>query len=338
MDIHKKYIEDGETIYAPKVDSLQFRAGKDRISFQAWLLNSPNVRTVDVFWDNGQDSLIIPVTPAVGLDSVKVIIPNTEEKAYTFDVRTTDTYGNHSLKTSGFASSYGAIFESTLANRRISEFVIAGDKGKISWLTAVENLVNNEIRYTNSSNETKILKVSSDVFSTEIEDVTANSKFEYRSLFLPETDAIDTFSVDWVKIFPLVQFDRTGWIVTVSDQDVSGINGLLDGDANTYWHSQWGPDIPLPHWVEIDMLSEKSVTDIGIFKHSDTKKLSIKLSTNQEDWTEMGSLEFPATNNITQTLSFEATKARYIRIDLTESHRSPYTSIKEVFVYGRMTE
>ncbi|MDR0699812.1 MAG: DUF4998 domain-containing protein, partial [Tannerella sp.] len=119
MSVHQEYLEGGEKIYAPKVDSLVFYNGKDRIQLWFWLLEAPNVRSVDIFWNAYADSLIIPVTPSAGLDSMAVYIPLKDERAYTFYVRTTDIFGNHSLSEMGSATSYGAIYLSALTNRGV---------------------------------------------------------------------------------------------------------------------------------------------------------------------------------------------------------------------------
>ena len=64
MDVHKEYIKDGEIIYAPKVAAVTFLAGMNRIEFRYSLYKSPNVRSVDLYWNDGADSLIMPVTPS----------------------------------------------------------------------------------------------------------------------------------------------------------------------------------------------------------------------------------------------------------------------------------
>ena len=97
MDIHKEYIEGGEIIYAPKPDTISFIAGKDRILFNCRTYNAPNVRTIDVYWNEGLDSLIIPVELNTGYDSISVVLEDMEEKSYSFNVRTTDNYGHKSL-------------------------------------------------------------------------------------------------------------------------------------------------------------------------------------------------------------------------------------------------
>ena len=66
MDVHKEYIEDGEIIYAPKPDTISFVAGKERILFHCRTYNAPNVKSVDIYWNDGLDSLIIPVSLGAG--------------------------------------------------------------------------------------------------------------------------------------------------------------------------------------------------------------------------------------------------------------------------------
>ena len=106
MDIHKEFIEGGEVIYAPKPDSVSFIAGKGRILFRCWMYNSPNVKSIDIFWNDGKDSLIIPVKLNAGIDSLESVLSNMPEKSYTFDIKTTDNFGHSSLSTVDFGSSY----------------------------------------------------------------------------------------------------------------------------------------------------------------------------------------------------------------------------------------
>jgi len=122
MDVHEEWIKDGEIIYAPKIDSLSFIAGRERLEFRHWLYKSPNVRTVNLYWNDGADSLIISVNPSAGLDSVFRIVPNMPERSYTFTVRTTDMFGHKSLFRSGFGTSYGDNYEKSLNDRNIADF------------------------------------------------------------------------------------------------------------------------------------------------------------------------------------------------------------------------
>lgn len=89
MDVHKEYIEGGEIIYAPKPDTINFIAGKGRILFNCRTYNAPNVRSIDIYWNDGLDSLIVPVELKTGYDSISVILDNynRQNQKYNFVIR-----------------------------------------------------------------------------------------------------------------------------------------------------------------------------------------------------------------------------------------------------------
>ena len=199
MDVHEKYIKGGEIIYAPKIDSMIFYPGKDRVLFQFWLKNAPNAKSVDVLWNNKQDSLIIPVTPSIGLDSMALYISGLEEKSYTFEVRVSDMYGHKSLYSTGYASAYGSIFQSILNPRNVRNVLYNSLGGSIYWFGAPVNLIATEIRYTNVDGDIKVIRTPETESMTSCPDAKPNTAFEYRSLFVPEANAVDTFYLDWVS-------------------------------------------------------------------------------------------------------------------------------------------
>lgn len=345
MDVHKQYIEGGEIIYAPKVSEVIFQAGNERVYFQCALNNSPNVTSIDIYWNGRLDSLIVPVTPSTGLFEIDMFIPGLEEKSYSFEVRTTDTYGHKSLWTAGTGNAYGEIFQSTLSNRRIGNFIFAGESGSISWLTAVETLLYSEVRYKDTEGTVQVVKVMPDELTTVLENADPEGTFEYRSLFVPEPDAVDTFAVEWIRIYPIAMFDKTGWTITCSSEAPGySASFAIDGIANTAWHCAYAaPAPPFPHWLEIDMQSERSITSIEVNKRNALKTISFELSVDGVDWTDVGSVEFPNTNNntptaniIVRTLNIEETRARYLRLNFIDGFSGANVGIWEVSVLGKM--
>ena len=55
--------------------------------------------------------------------------------------------------------------------------------------------------------------------------------------------------------------DRTGWTVTADSwQGGNEPQNVLDGNANTFWHTQWNPNnAAMPHQITIDMKSSRYV-------------------------------------------------------------------------------
>ncbi len=44
------------------------------------------------------------------------------------------------------------------------------------------------------------------------------------------------------------------------------MNTLIDGNLDSYWHSQYDPHAPLPHWAIIDMASDKSISYFEVYR------------------------------------------------------------------------
>lgn len=356
MDVHKDYIKGGEIIYAPKIDSMVFIAGEYRIQFRYWLYKSPNVRSVDLYWNDGADSLIIPVTPTAGIDSLTTVIPNLEERSYTFTARTTDSYGHKSLYMTEFGTAYGELYQNLLSNRRINTLSIEEydnqPSGMISLFSAGAGLVRTEFRYQKTDGTTKIVTAAASKNSLVCPFAKPGSTFDIRSLYIPETESIDTFATAWVTytaVFPdvdIYRYDRSSWeVVDVSDEradDGGGRNTLLDNDLGSYWHSQWGPDVDLPHWAIIDMKVPKNIVKFDMYRrpgNTDTKTVECYLGDTPDpdgEWTKIGEGEYP--NSRQDLIEIETTDkittGRYLKLVVPDSYRAPYTNIAEVYPYG----
>jgi hypothetical protein len=285
MDIHKDYLKDGEIVYLPKPLSVSFRAGRDQVVAEVVLYNSPNVKTVDISWYNGRrdTTQITPVSASTGLDTLFIPITGLEEKAYTFTMVTTDADGNHSLPFTETGAAYGALFQSSLANQPIAKIDITEDGGQITWTPTLDYLLCSEIRYVTGSGGTASVTVPAG-FAAALPDATAGTKVTYRSLFLPELTAIDTFYTAWVEYataFPamillsksrmqvLALSDETPSAVHWGDPTIPGKNCILDDERKTFWSSQWDGTPPgLPHWALIDLGVSRNIVRIEVTRRS----------------------------------------------------------------------
>ncbi|MDR2145453.1 MAG: discoidin domain-containing protein [Tannerella sp.] len=350
MKIHEEYIEGGEIVYAPRVDTSMFIAGKERALFRFYLYNSPNVKSVDVYWNSKLDSMIIPVTPTAGLDSFDIFIPNLPEKSYTFDFRTSDLYGNKSLWETAFCNTYGAVYETTISNRRIREVVLTEYGGEINWLTGGDGIVRVEVKYKKADGSTATVYTAANETKTLCPDPSPNSTFEYRSAFIPEGQSIDTFFVDWVSpenVIPggLFLYDRSLWtVIACSDQTASdggGMTTVIDGDVNSYWHSQWdNGNAPVPHWVMIDFGKELYASKFDLYRrvnNTDNKNVELYLGNSPDadngEWTKVG--ETVITDNKMEVNSLDkSVTGRYLKIVFVNSNRDPFTNLAEIYMYG----
>lgn len=349
MDIHEEYIKDGEITYSTRMDSVVFVAGKERILFRGWIYNGVNVEKVIIKWNNGLDSVNIPVQLNTEMDSIELILSDMIEKSYTFDIYTVDNFGNRSLTVTDFGASYADTYLSTLIDRRIKDISLTDKTGGIEWFNAPEGLIFNEVRYTQSNGEKVTMRVPDSLYSTVLTpQPLAGSVLEYRSLYIPESESVDTFYTAWVEypnLFPTTYiYDRSDWeVIEVSDETASdggGMNTLIDGDLGTYWHSQYGPDIPLPHWAIIDMNSPKKIAKFDVYRrrgNTDSKTVQLFASDDSDpdsaDWVKVGEGMFSQGDKLTiESTSTE--QKRYLKLFLPDSNNPPFTSIAEIYVYG----
>jgi hypothetical protein len=291
MDVHKKYLEDGEKIYAPIVDSFSFQPGREKILAGFRLYNSPHVREIQISWngERGDTALSIPVTPDTEYYSAEYLL-NIPEGSYTFDVRTKDVYDNLSIKVTGFCDSYGDVYQSTLRTQNIGEVTFAPEQAEISWRTTPVNHIGNEVRYTNVRSETKTVfsGTGAPAPSVVLPEAKSGTTFEYRSLFLPAASSIDTFYTLWTEYeipfpfpepepLPEVELDRS--IMSIvrldSDSDWGGYGGTAEGiidgvtvttgsDNGTFGHTHTGG---LPAAITVDLGQTVKLSSIVLHQH-----------------------------------------------------------------------
>ena len=296
-DKHKKWIEDGEKIYAPRIDSLVVYNGIGRGYVKFWLLESPNVKTVDFFWDNDADSLIVPVSPTAGRDSFAVFLPLPEERTYTLYTRTTDNFGNHSLRTLSTVTSYGDIYKSTLANRRIRRVEQDGTTATISWLDANEGLVATEVRYiTTTDASMRTIRTLAGDPETVCDDADKDFPYEYRSIYAP-VNSIDTCYLEWTEIGDIevilvpYELEKTGWTITANSEEPSlPASNAIDGITSNIWHNRYSsPAGVLPFVLTVDMQKVVYVHQIKLWRsNNDTKVVEFELSADNVAWTSLG--------------------------------------------------
>ncbi|MFE2124867.1 galactose oxidase-like domain-containing protein [Streptomyces amritsarensis] len=141
--------------------------------------------------------------------------------------------------------------------------------------------------------------------------------------------------------------DRAGWTATASDEETTGENGraanVLDGDANTIWHSKWtAPAAALPHTITIDMHRTAVVSALvyhprGTGPNGRAGAYTVSTST---DGISFGAAVASGTwrdDDTVKTATFtRAAPTRYVRLTVTTEAggRGPWTSAGEIRLSG----
>lgn len=197
QDDYKKYLEKGEILYTGKADSLQIHAGRNRIQLAWLLISDPKISKSKIYWDNRKDSLIVDIKRTPGVDTIRYFVSNLEERAYTFEVFNYDRDGNSSVKSEITGFVYGKFYEDALLSRAFNSAEMKEGNAVINWVNidTTGGIIGMQLQYTSSDHmeHDTIIAADPEDQVTILPNVLSASSFRYRTLYLPDKLAIDTF-------------------------------------------------------------------------------------------------------------------------------------------------
>ena len=198
-DIHKEYLDEGETVYLGKPYELKSFGGYERIKL-TWKINAdPKIEDSYIYWNNRKDSIIVAIDR---LDTIMQRIIDLPEGKYQLELLNRNKKGEKSLVQSVSVESYGEKYRERLYNRIISNMAVTTD-GVSFKLSLEEGCVGTNFYYLDVNGETKHLFIESYEVLIEIKDVAPGGEFRYSSLYLPEVLAIDSIpSFEDIGNFP----------------------------------------------------------------------------------------------------------------------------------------
>lgn len=262
-DDFKKFIAGGEVTYPARVDSVIVKSGNKRVQLRLALGSDPSITRIKAYWNNRADSLEMPVTRTGGYarDTINMLISNLNEGVYNFDVYTFNADNNISVVAHATGSVYGDSYASTIANRLVKSITqdVAGNV-VITWLSPLAGEQFIEIKYRNNTGAEKTIKTPKGALSTSIADYQGETVLSYRSVFLPDSNAYDTFSKDYVNItLPAYerQLAKGGFAEVILPTDVKegGFGWLMPALWNGVYTGNGfatQPNKPLPVWFTFD--------------------------------------------------------------------------------------
>lgn len=196
-DTYNEFTKGGEMVYTGRADSLKVFPGRNRIGLSWLLLSDPSITQCKVFWNDGADSLAIPVQRTSGVDTVRIMLTNMAEKTYTFDIYTYDGLGHSSVEVDTIGIVYGDYYAGSLFNRPVKSIAFSADSARLEWSGASSQCIGVEIRYTDKDGGLRAAWVAPADKQTKLPAYKKGNSFEYRSLYLPVKTAIDTFYTAW---------------------------------------------------------------------------------------------------------------------------------------------
>ncbi|RZL05157.1 MAG: hypothetical protein EOO89_27070 [Pedobacter sp.] len=235
---YKEYVVTGGLVYPGKPIVLA-RSGKNRIQI-VWPKGvDKSVVKAKVYWNSFADSIVVDVASTPG-DTIKVMVDDLQEKSYTFVIRTLDSQGNMSVPAEITGGSYGERYQSQLLTRPVNSTLInAAGKLTINWGGAdvANGAYASEVKYTDNLGTVKtqvfpVIANKTEIKTTEITDMLANTNYQFRTLFRPDSLSLDKFYTGYTN-GGLFSIDKRDWkVVSYSSQHSAGENAaanMIDG-------------------------------------------------------------------------------------------------------------
>lgn len=198
MDEYREKFTDGhERLYTGKADSVKVFPGKNRVLLKWLYVADPKVKKAKVFWNNRHDSSSVDVVRTSGVDTVKFMINNLAEGNYNFEIISYDADGNASVTVNKQGVVFGESYQAALLNRLVKKAETKAGYAEVTWYSGDQETLLTEVKYRNLGGATIIKTVLPGIDTTKLESYVSGTKFEYRTLYLPDSLAIDTFYTAW---------------------------------------------------------------------------------------------------------------------------------------------
>jgi hypothetical protein len=196
-EAYKDFTKGGEIIYTGKVDSLEIFPGRKRFKLAWALVSDQRISQCRVFWNEGADSVTVPVTRTAGVDYLDVTIGNLEERTYTFEVYTYDNAGHRSVPVDTLGNVYGDAYQATLFNRPVKRVSFKKDSSSVVWSGANSTNVRVELSYLDTLDTERSYFVNKSDTLIKLPAFVKGRTFRYRTLYLPHPNSLDTFYSDY---------------------------------------------------------------------------------------------------------------------------------------------
>ncbi|MDO3390925.1 cellulase family glycosylhydrolase [Bacteroides sp. ET489] len=201
-DKHDIYMRDGEELHVGKMDSLYLYPGNLRAQLKCWITDRRSVWLM-VQKDNSEEEQWISLPEGNREDSIVVYIEGLDEGSNQLTFMTTNEDKSvFSVPLKQSVTVYGEKFQQGLMQRTVEHVEAAEGFLRISWgPKTTEQLVGEKICYKdiNGKECTHVTSADNNVSVISNVDLSAGM-FEYSSLYLPVSTAVDTFAVNKEKV------------------------------------------------------------------------------------------------------------------------------------------
>ena len=200
-DLHEIYLENGETTYIGRVDSVHEFSGRERALLRYWITD-PRAKYLMLYWNQFEDSLKVEIPPHQPEEYQDIIIGENgsqiAEGDYTFFFYSYDNKGYRSVKYEKTVKVYGNKYQQALSARSIKTAVPNTGEKKLTLTWGGSSSIDEigvEVFYTKADGIVASITFNVEVLAkaTVVENIDLTKEVSYQTLYKPTSTAIDTF-------------------------------------------------------------------------------------------------------------------------------------------------
>ena len=273
-DKHDLYLQGGEIIYIGRVDSARILPGENRFLLRYWITDN-RAKELKVYWNQMADSLIIDIPHHEPSDSIDYIIGNNTnvipEGNYTFQIVSDDGDGLESIIFEKMGNVYGELFYQLMTDR----FVKSTGYNPVSKNISIEwgepsssKDIGVELTYYAEDTKKTVQFLTKELESqTLLENIDVEKGVTYRTMFLPEPMAIDTFftaplTLNIINNVALNKPVKTSSNLNDTYSGKNAVDNIISSDSR--WISS---SSDTEHWIEVDLEKEYILNSFKLHKH-----------------------------------------------------------------------
>lgn len=360
-DVSKAFLTP-ESRYSGSPDTIKILSGNQRL-FLNFRLTDASVNKMKIYWNNKSDSIVMDVNMDVSPKTFNVEVDNLAEGAYSFEVYTFDGKGNNSIVSRATGKVYGSAYAASLLDTPIKAYLASGETTKVEakWGSPDLSALGMELYYTNTAGEevfvySQVPKLETEIFEKEtiLENYKSGTKLRYRTLYLPEENAVDTFFTSFREVDvkgAAIEYERLFWIISGKYDTGNSSNGengngprtpqlLLDGNVDTHWHADKSVG-KYPHVLTVDMGEVVTISGFYIQHRpslvTPAKTIAFRTSVDGIKWISVG--EYITDKSIKEKQYFDLTidtDCRYFELIVKSDYgNGTSTGLAEMGAYKR---
>jgi endo-1,4-beta-xylanase len=210
-----------DTVQVEAADSLKASPGINRIRL-SWEVSDPAVKKAVIVIDNS-DSVVVPREAG---DTMSLTLTKLGEGNHSFSLYLYDAAGHSSGRSKVVGRVYGSQYIQSALPWALRDVTFYDEKGElvIGWSKPELAALGGEVEYTDTLNAVQLKRVPADSDITVLKDYKPGASFKYRTLYLPEPDAIDTFFTGY----------QTKAVAGGSLKNIADKKGILIGSLISY--------------------------------------------------------------------------------------------------------